>query len=241
MGTANNGWTQLLVALHSAGKNVALDLSASTRSSNGDFTTGIGTSVGTVPNGMHRIISIVLPNTTVTSIGNNAFRFLTSLTSITIPDSVTSIGDSAFSGCTGLTSITIPNSVTSIGSSAFSGCTGLTSVTIGSGVTHIGNGAFVNCIRLTSIVIPNSVTSIGNNAFSGCNVLTSVTFLGTTPPTIGNTFVFDLNHTTLRIFVPAGSADDYRAVANLNRVHHRIHSVGCVLPNGASGVNCSCQ
>ena len=48
----------------------------------------------------------------------------------TIPNSVTSIGEWAFSYCESLTSITIPNSVTRIGSGAFSGCSGLTSITI---------------------------------------------------------------------------------------------------------------
>ena len=46
-----------------------------------------------------------------------------------IPTSVTSIGNSAFRDCSGLTSVTIPNSVTSIESYAFSQCTGLTSIT----------------------------------------------------------------------------------------------------------------
>ena len=82
----------------------------------------------------------------VTSIGETAFRYCSSLTSITIPNSVRSIGESAFSGCSGLTSVTIPNSVTSIGRSAFSWCTGLTSVTIPNSVTSIGAYAFNNCI-----------------------------------------------------------------------------------------------
>ena len=42
-----------------------------------------------------------------------------------IPNSVTSIGYEAFRDCTGLTSITIPNSVTSIGKYAFWNCKGL--------------------------------------------------------------------------------------------------------------------
>ena len=100
----------------------------------------------------------------VTSIGGDAFRNCSGLTSVTIPNSVTSIGNSAFSDCSGLTSVTIGNSVTSIGKYAFANCSGLTSVTIGSGVTSIGNAAFEECSGLTSVTIPNSVTSIGNTA-----------------------------------------------------------------------------
>ena len=45
-----------------------------------------------------------------------------------IPDSVTSIGDYAFYYCDSLTSVVIPDSVTSIGDYAFYNCTSLTSV-----------------------------------------------------------------------------------------------------------------
>ncbi len=120
------------------------------------------------------LTSITIPNS-VTSIGNNAFYHCYSLASITIPNSVTSIGVAAFCNCSSLTSITIGNSVTSIGDHAFVSCFSLTSITIGNSVTSIGNCAFQYCESLTSITIPNSVTSIGEYAFNYCKSLTSIT------------------------------------------------------------------
>ena len=117
----------------------------------------------------------------VTSIGEAAFSWCPSLTSITIPDSVTSIGERAFFECRNLTSITIPNSVTSIGEQTFGFCESLTSITIPDGVTSIEEGAFAVCIGLTSITIPDSVTSIGDYAFFDCTNLSSITFLGDAP------------------------------------------------------------
>ena len=89
--------------------------------------------------------------------------------------SVTSIGENAFYWCRSLTSINIPSSVTTIGGWAFRYCKSLTSIDIPSSVTSIGNYAFYSCSSLTSIDIPSSVTSIGEAAFDWCTGLTSIT------------------------------------------------------------------
>ena len=64
----------------------------------------------------------------VTSIGDSAISYCTSLVSVTIGDSVQSIGKWAFDHCSSLASVTIPSSVQSIGDSAFYGCTKLAEV-----------------------------------------------------------------------------------------------------------------
>ena len=128
-----------------------------------------------------------------------------SVTEVVIPAEiegkpVTEIGDNAFSYCDSLTSVTIPDSVFSVGSCAFKRCGSLTSVTIPGSVTSIGDWAFFICTSLSSVTISDSVTSIGKDAFGGCKALTVVYYSGTKEQwknisiNIGNTW---LTHATI--------------------------------------------
>jgi hypothetical protein len=121
----------------------------------------------------------IIPNT-VTSIGDEAFSYCTSLTSVIIPDSVTSIGDQAFSYCTSLTSVIIPDSVTSIGNWAFAECTSLTSVSIGNSVTSIGHYSFEWCTSLTSVYFRGNAFYVSSDVFANGSNPTVYYLPGTT-------------------------------------------------------------
>ena len=111
----------------------------------------------------------------VTSIGNEAFKECTGLTSVSLSGTIASIGSQAFFGCTGMTSIDIPDGLKSIGANAFNNCSSLASITLPEGLTSIGSSAFRGCNTLTSVTIPGSVTNLGNYVFQQCAGLKTAT------------------------------------------------------------------
>jgi hypothetical protein len=186
---SGNGLTNVLSAISSAGKFVALDLSGSTMSGTEfDSTSGAGAA---------KVVSLVLPDTAksikagtyftsifsaftnlksvsgagVETVDDNVFRDCTSLSSVSLPNAQT-IGNEAFRYCTSLSSVNLPE-VTTIGNFAFYECTSLTSVNLPE-VTTIGNYAFYKCTSLTSVNLPN-VTTIDGRPFARCSNLTSIT------------------------------------------------------------------
>lgn len=127
---------------------------------------------------------LVIPDTLdghpVTSIGNDAFYYCTSLTAVTIPSSVTAIGANPFRCCSELVEINVSPAHPTLEVKdgvlfdktkkrlvtypcAFS----TRSYSIPQGIREIGGRAFAACVSLTAVTIPDSVTSIGANPFAG--------------------------------------------------------------------------
>lgn len=95
------------------------------------------------------------------------------ITSVIIEEGVTSIGNYAFYGYDHITSVSIPSTVTSIGEGAFTKCSSLTSVDISGGnIASIGYAAFKDCTSLAEFKTSDSVSAIGTSAFLNCPVLT---------------------------------------------------------------------
>lgn len=110
----------------------------------------------------------------VTSIGNSAFKDMTTLRTVSLPDSLTLIDNSGFEGCSSLESIEIPDSVTSPGRSTFRNCTSLQSAIIGDGATYVGQYCFSGCSALESVTLGSSVASVGDYTFQNCTSLSEI-------------------------------------------------------------------
>ena len=124
---------------------------------------------------------------------------------ITFDGNVTTIGDYAFSYCDSLTSVNIPDSVTTIGISAFYWCTSLTEFT-GKFAEDNGRILVVDGVLtafapagITEYNIPDSVTTIGERAFATCSNLRE--FTGKFAEDNGRILVVD---GVLTAFAPAG-------------------------------------
>ncbi len=119
-------------------------------------------------------------NSVCQAIGESAFEYCTTLTSIALPDSVQTIAEYAFRGCTGLESVTFgANSLlSSINVKAFYGCTSLESIAIPDDVTEIPFATFEGCTSLASVTFGEDslLQSVRENAFYGCSVLSEVIF-----------------------------------------------------------------
>ena len=110
----------------------------------------------------------------VTSVGEQAFFCLSSVTSVTFPNSIRSIGHAAFWGCQALDSIALPEKVTVIADDLFADCEGLKRVVLPDSITYIGNSAFNCCFSLDSLFLPNTVETIEDWAFTECRSLSFI-------------------------------------------------------------------
>ena len=151
--------------------------------------------------------SVIIPDKhndlPVTRIDTNGFYGCEGLTSVTIPSTITTIGNNAFKDCVNLSTVyfnatsiytgsetylaanspwistgsnaggftaILGNLMTAVPNFAFVNADHLKEVVFGPGVTQIGDYAFAKCPMLESISIPDKVTKIGAGAFSETSI-----------------------------------------------------------------------
>ena len=138
---------------------------------------------------------VVFPeNTTIMSIGEEAFLNNTKITKIIIPKTITEIDVRAFKGCTSLKGVYFVNDLDSdyeaegfvvesklrlINRNAFEGCTSLEVLDLrNTKVISLGREAFKDCNKLSTIVKSNAIGTAYDRAFMGCSSLTSLDLTG---------------------------------------------------------------
>ena len=137
------------------------------------------------------VITNQLDDYTVTGIGQSAFAYRSTLTSVTIPDTVTTIEYRAFANCASLTNLFIPNSVTNIDYGADHGVVQgsplLIHITVADDNETYADidgvlfdkacSTLLACPngRAGAYAIPDGVTTIVAEALRYCTALTSIT------------------------------------------------------------------
>lgn len=119
----------------------------------------------------------------LTALPNSYFAGLSTIMSLTLPQSVTGLGNYCFSNLSGMTSITGLENVVSVGISCFENCKSITNIELPSASGAV-TAAFSTCNALTAVTI-GYVTEINQSCFYGCGVINSITFFTDTPPTVG--------------------------------------------------------
>lgn len=110
----------------------------------------------------YRIETIDLRSGAFSLIPQNAFKGLSSLQEVYLPESATSYESNAFSGISA--AVHLPTSLTALSDGAFWGYEG-TAVTLPDNLVVIGNDVFRGASSILIINIPKKVTQIGERAF----------------------------------------------------------------------------
>jgi hypothetical protein len=161
----------LLSAIKTAGKYVALDLSGCTMN-------GTEFNPGTNGTGKDKIVSNVLPNA-ATSIkagdpDNPTFEGFVALKSVS-GENVGAVGNFDFYGCESLKEVSFPAAV-SIGAGAFQGCSSLVTVSLPK-AEDIGYYALYLCTSLETVSLPAVAPTLGIDIFSQITTEQTVTVL----------------------------------------------------------------
>lgn len=161
---------------------------------------------------------VKLPDS-LTSLGDEVFRYCRSLEELILSKSLLSIGSCAFLYCKSLKNIDLPMGLRTIGDYAFSDCSGCRGIlAIPNSVTQVGEYAFKGCYGFTcDLTIPYSVKLIGKQAFINCYGLGDVKCEAVEPPVIDGNAFDDSYYNKATLYVPLESIEKYKTANDWSR------------------------
>lgn len=116
---------------------------------------------------------ITVNSTTISTIGEGAFRQTKKLSSFEWPESVTELKSFVFNK-SGIKSVTLPRTINRIDIAAFGGCSSLANIEIPDSLQYISRNAFSGCESITKIELPDTIETIPSCCFDGCKNLCSI-------------------------------------------------------------------
>ena len=162
----------------------------------------------------------------VTTIGNDAFKSCSKLTSLTLSEGLVSIGKYSFYNI-GINEIAFPATLKSVGDYAFAYCR-LSTLSLPDGLESIGRYAFYNMSSLQKVILPLSITAIGDYAFYYNKNLSSVESHIAEPFNISesvfaasstwdsNKQAYDYTPSSATLYVPTNTKSKYAAAKGWN-------------------------
>lgn len=178
------------------------------------------------------------------TIGRNAFRDLSKLITVSLPNSVKVIEYGALYNCTKLKSVVLPEKLSSIegdwnwDDGVFAYCSSLTDVKF-TACNYIGGYAFASCGALEHIILPSDLKAIDQYAFAYCQNLHSVDF----PPLLERIGSYAFQNCALdSISLPGLTSIDEYAFQNCSnlkevKVPSTLESVGDKAFEGCTQLN----
>ena len=158
-----------------------------------------------------RTISGTYYNDRISKVGQYAFYYCLSLTSVNLPN-CSYIDGYAFHYCHSLTSVNLQNCL-STGYGAFDGCSKLSSIDLPL-CSYVGSSAFQYCYSLSTVSLPK-VTYFGSKAFLSARIETLYMEQITSVPSGDDTFI---NRSYLKsIFIPSSLLDSFVRHPNWSR------------------------
>ena len=168
------------------------------------------------------LVSVTINTTTLTTIGNDAFRACVALKEITIPEGVRVIGNNAFMGSWELGVVNIPSTLATIGNNAFYGCPEVKSFNVESANAKFAsvNGvlfnkdltvlvAYPNGSDETSFALPHGITTLDTRMFMWATNLAEFVEDGHPEFSVIGGVLFDKEEEVL-IYCPPGKVDKYK-------------------------------
>lgn len=169
---------------------------------------------------------------TIKTIAPRAFAECTALTTFIGGDRLILIDDEAFLNCYSLSHFPFSHGmIKSLGNRAFKGCSSIKAGVMGFNLENLGEAVFSNCTSLKKVFFSTKVNSMGNQMFKNCTALEELWLCNETPLNVDNNF---FTQSSLKLYVPEGSVDDY---SNNSPWNHAAQVNACSYLNNGPDVN----